>query len=76
VERNPGKVSGAWALSDTQMPISVIFENLDYGATIEEIIENYAVTCEQIQSVLEFAARNVAALRSSSNFCLKGFLHE
>ena len=38
------------------MPVSVIFENLEYGASIEEIIENYPVTLEQIQAVLEFAA--------------------
>jgi uncharacterized protein (DUF433 family) len=60
VESIPGKLSGAWVLRDTRMPVSVIFENLEYGATIEEIIENYDVTREQIQSVLEFAARSAA----------------
>jgi uncharacterized protein (DUF433 family) len=61
VESIPGKVSGAWVLRDTRMPVSVIFENLEYGATIEEIIENYNVTREQIQAVLEFAAQSAAA---------------
>ena len=42
------------------MPVSVIFENLEYGSRIEEIIENYSVTREQIQAVLEFAARSAA----------------
>jgi uncharacterized protein (DUF433 family) len=60
VESIPGKVSGAWVLRDTRMPVSIIFENLEYGSTIEEIIENYGVTREQIQSVLEFAARSAA----------------
>jgi len=60
VESIPGKVSGAWVLRETRMPISVIFENLEYGATIEEIIENYGVTREQIQSVLEFVSRSAA----------------
>lgn len=60
VESIPGKVSGAWVLVDTRMPVSVIFENLEYGATIEEIIENYNVTREEIQAVLEFAARSAA----------------
>jgi len=60
VESIPGKVSGAWVLRDTRMPVSVIFENLEYGATIEEIIENYNVTREQIQAVLEFAAQSAA----------------
>jgi uncharacterized protein (DUF433 family) len=60
-ESIPGKVSGAWVLRDTRMPVSLIFENLEYGATIEEIIENYGVSLEQIQSVLEFAARSAAS---------------
>ena len=53
VESIPGKVSGAWVLRDTRMPVTVIFENLEYGSSIEEIIENYHVTREQIQAVLE-----------------------
>ena len=60
VESVPGKVSGAWVLRDTRMPISVIFENLEYGASVNDIIENYRVTREQIQTVLEFAARSAA----------------
>ena len=60
VESVPGRLSGAWVLRDTRMPISVIFENLEYGSTIEEIIEDYDVTYEQIQAVLEFAARSAA----------------
>ena len=61
VESVPGKVSGAWVLRDTRMPVSVIFENLEYGASIEEIIDNYHVTREQIQAVLDFAARSSEA---------------
>ena len=60
VESIPGKVSGAWVLRDTRMPVSIIFENLEYGASIEEIIENYNVTREQIQAVLEFAAQSAS----------------
>lgn len=60
VESIPGKLSGAWVLRDTRMPVSVIFENLEYGATIEEIIENYNVILEEVQAVLEFAARSAA----------------
>lgn len=60
VESVSGKVRGASVLRDTRMPVSLIFENLEYGATIEEIIENYGVTREQTRSVLEFAARSAA----------------
>ncbi len=61
VESVPGRLSGGWVLRDTRMPVSVIFENLEYGSSIEEIIENYDVTREQIQAVLDFAARSLDA---------------
>jgi uncharacterized protein (DUF433 family) len=60
VESVAGRVSGARVLRDARMPVSVIFENLEYDATIEEIIENYDVTREQIQTLLEFVARSAA----------------
>jgi uncharacterized protein (DUF433 family) len=60
VERIPGKVSGAWLFKDTRTPVSIVFENLEDGMSIEEIIEQYPVTREQINIVLEFAARSVA----------------
>ncbi len=47
VESIPGKVGGAWVFKDTRLPISVVFENLEYGSSIEEIMENYRVTREQ-----------------------------
>jgi uncharacterized protein (DUF433 family) len=43
------------------MPVAAVFENLEYGSTIEEIIEQYDLTREQIQAVLEFAARGLDA---------------
>lgn len=61
VESVPGRLNGAWVLRDTRMPISVIFENLEYGSTLEEIMDNYQLTREQIQDVLEFAARSAAS---------------
>ncbi len=61
VESVPGRLSGAWVFRDTRMPVSSIFENLEYGSSIEEIIDNYRVTREQIQAVLEFAARSLDA---------------
>ena len=61
VESIPGKVSGAWVFKDTRMPVATVFENLELGASIEEIIEQYDVTREQIQAVLEFAARSLDA---------------
>jgi uncharacterized protein (DUF433 family) len=61
VESVPGRVSGAWVFKDTRMPVSVVFENLEVGSNIEEIMEQYDLTREQIQAVLEFAARSLDA---------------
>jgi uncharacterized protein (DUF433 family) len=43
------------------MPVSAVFDNLDAGASIEEIIEQFDLTREQINAVLEFAARSLDA---------------
>jgi uncharacterized protein (DUF433 family) len=59
VESVPGRLNGAWVFRDTRMPVSAVFENLEAGATLEEIIEQFDVTREQISAVLEFAARSL-----------------
>lgn len=59
VESIPGKVSGAWVFRDTRMPVSAVFENLEAGATIEEISEWFHIEKERIVEVLEFAARSL-----------------
>jgi uncharacterized protein (DUF433 family) len=59
VESVPGRFSGAWVFRDTRMPVSAVFENLEAGATIEEIIEQFDIAREQIHAVLEFAARSL-----------------
>jgi uncharacterized protein (DUF433 family) len=41
------------------MPVSTVFENLEAGATIDEIIEWFDITREQIVTILEFAARSL-----------------
>jgi uncharacterized protein (DUF433 family) len=59
VESIPGKVSGAWVFKDTRLPVATVFENLEAGATVDEIMEWFDVTREQIVAVLEFAARSL-----------------
>ena len=42
------------------MPVSAVFENLEDGMTIDELVELYAgLTREQVRAVLEFAARSL-----------------
>ena len=59
VESIPGKVSGAWVFKGTRTPVALVFENLEDGMTIDELIEQFPVTREQIRTVLEFAARSL-----------------
>jgi len=60
VESIPGKVSGAWVLKGTRMPVSAIFENLEAGANIDDILEWYdGLDREQVKAVIEFAARSL-----------------
>jgi uncharacterized protein (DUF433 family) len=61
VESVANRRSGAWVFRDTRMPVATVFENLEAGSSIEEIIEQFHVTREQIQAVLEFAARSLDA---------------
>jgi uncharacterized protein (DUF433 family) len=59
VESVPNRLSGTWVLKDTRVPVSAIFENLEAGSDIDEIVEQFHVTREQVQAVLEFAARSL-----------------
>jgi uncharacterized protein (DUF433 family) len=59
-------VSGAWVFRGTRTPVSIVFENLEDGMTIEELIEQFPVSREQVKAVLEFAARSLDASVSAS----------
>ena len=61
VESVPGKRSGAWVFRDTRTPVSVVFDNLEVGASIAEIMEWFHLTHEQVTAVIEFAARSLDA---------------
>ena len=59
VESVPSKLSGAWVLKGTRMPVSVIFENLEAGMSVEEITEVFDVTAEEVKAVLRFALQSL-----------------
>lgn len=61
VESVADRRSGEWVFCNTRMPVATVFENLELGTSIEEIIEQYDVTRKQIETVLAFAARSLAA---------------
>ena len=62
VESVPGRVSGAWVFKDTRLPLYVLFENLEAGATVEEFMDWFAPVDEwKVRAVLHYAADSVKA---------------
>ena len=67
VERNPGKISGAWAFTGTRVPAYARFENPESGATVKEFLEwNPDVEEWRVRAVLdhevEYLERTVKVL--------------
>ena len=58
VESVPGKVSGAWVFRNTRLPVATVIENLE-DMSIDEVMEQFDVTREQIEAVLEFVAQSL-----------------
>jgi len=60
VERQPGKVSGAWVFKGTRVPVHALFDNLEDGASIDDFLEWFpGVTRRQVETVLEHAASDL-----------------
>jgi uncharacterized protein (DUF433 family) len=60
VESIPGKVSGAWVFKGTRLPVATVIENLE-NLSVDEVIEQFDVTREQVTAVLEFVAESLFA---------------
>ena len=58
VESVPGKVSGAWVFRNTRLPVATVIENLE-DMSVDEVMEQFDVTREQIQAVLDFVAQSL-----------------
>ena len=65
VESVPGRVGGAWVFRDTRLPVATIVENLE-DLSVEEVMEQFDVTREQIAAVLEFVAQSLRAPEQST----------
>jgi len=60
VESIPGKMSGAWVLKGTRMPVSAIFENIEAGASIDDLMEWFdGLDREQVKQVIRFASSSL-----------------
>jgi len=61
VERQPGKVSGAWLFKGTRVPVKALFENLEAGARLDEFLDWFpGVSREQAEAVLQHAELSLA----------------
>lgn len=58
VESVPGKVGGAWVFRDTRLPVAKVIENLE-DLSVDEVMEQFDVSREQIAAVLEFVAKSL-----------------
>jgi len=56
VESIPGKVSGTWVFKGTRLPVATVIENLE-DLSVDEVIEQFDVTREQVTAVREFGAQ-------------------
>jgi uncharacterized protein (DUF433 family) len=62
VEKQPEVQSGAWVFRGTRVPVASLFQNLEDGARVEDYLEWFpGVSRDQVEAVLEYAARSVAA---------------
>jgi len=60
VERIPGKVGGAWLFKGTRVPVKALFENLEAGAPIDDLLEWFpGISREQVEAVLAHAERGL-----------------
>jgi uncharacterized protein (DUF433 family) len=55
VESVPGRVGGAWVFKGIRLPVATVIENLE-DLSVDEVIEQFDVTREQVAAVLEFVA--------------------
>lgn len=59
VERNPEIMSGAWVLRGTRMPVSGVIENIQAGASVDDVMEWFAgLNRGRVEKVIEFAANH------------------
>jgi uncharacterized protein (DUF433 family) len=57
VESVPDRRSGAWVFKGTRTPISAVFENIE-DMSVDELIDEFGVSREQVHAVLAFAAQS------------------
>ncbi len=66
VERDPRKISGAWAFTGTRVPVYALFENLESGATVKDFLKWYPEVKEwQVAAVLNHETESLKSIAES-----------
>ena len=60
VESVPDRVGGAWVFKGTRLPVATVIENLE-DLSVDEIVEQFDVSREQVAAVIEFVAQSLRA---------------
>lgn len=61
VERDHGKVSGAWVFRGNRVPVQALFANLEDGARVDDFLAWFPrVTRDQVDAVLKQAEQSLA----------------
>lgn len=63
---DPNVHHGAAVITGTRMPVSIIVGSLAGGMSKEDVSREYAVTIEQIDAALSFAADMVSKIQAVS----------
>jgi uncharacterized protein (DUF433 family) len=62
VERDSERVGGAWVFRGTRVPVAALFENLEDGVSIGDVVALFpGISLDQARAVLEHAARSALA---------------
>jgi uncharacterized protein (DUF433 family) len=62
VERDPDRVGGAWVFRGSRVPVAALFENLEDGVSVGEVVALFpGISLEQARAVLKHAARSAVA---------------
>jgi uncharacterized protein (DUF433 family) len=62
VETNPAVMSGVPVMRGTRIPVATVFENIEGGATIEQVVEWFpGLVIDDVKAVLRFVAASAAA---------------
>lgn len=57
--RNPKILAGKPAIAGTRIPVTLILNLLAHGMNVEEIMDEYDLTKEQIQAAIKFAQQDI-----------------